>query len=46
MVVCVDNGDAVVLDIDTPNDHQNVTTDMAAHACKPEKLSPVELAAK
>jgi parallel beta-helix repeat protein len=41
--ICIDNGDAEVLNADMGNDSENITTDSAQHRCKHEKLSPVEL---
>ena len=45
-VICVDNADAVVLNIDGPNDNQNVSTDMAAHQCSHQKLAEVTFAVR
>ncbi|MGE0625332.1 MAG: parallel beta-helix domain-containing protein [Pseudomonadales bacterium] len=42
--ICVDNGDAVVLNVDSGNGGANVTVDMAAHSCDHEKLAPIILA--
>lgn len=41
--ICVDNGEAQVLNVDAPNDYSNVTTDMEHHRCHHEKLTPVTL---
>ena len=42
-VLCVDNGDAVVINVDAPNDYSNITEDMAAYRCQLPKLTAVEL---
>lgn len=42
--ICVNNGDAVLLNVDAGNDSANVTVDMTAHSCDHEKLAPVILA--
>ena len=42
-VICVDNGDIELLNIDTRNEFANPSVDMAAHACQLDKLSPVVL---
>jgi len=42
--ICVNNGDAVLLNVDRGNGGANVTMDMAAHTCDLEKLQPITLA--
>jgi hypothetical protein len=42
--ICVNNGDAVVLNVDRGNGGANVTVDMTGHSCDHEKLTPVILA--
>lgn len=42
--ICVDNGEAVVFNIDAGNEYQNPGVDMAAHACAHAKLSEIVLA--
>jgi len=42
--ICVNNGDAVMLNVDRGNGGANVTMDMAAHTCDLEKLQPIVLA--
>jgi parallel beta-helix repeat protein len=44
-VICVDNGDAVLLSIDAGNEFANPTTDMVPYQCHVEKLSAIELTA-
>jgi parallel beta-helix repeat protein len=44
-VICVDNGDAELLNIDAGNEFAGAKVDMAAHACKVDKLAAVELKA-
>ena len=41
--ICVDNGDAVVLNVDTEHDHKNPFAGIDGHACAHEKLPPIEL---
>jgi parallel beta-helix repeat protein len=41
--ICVENGDAVVLNVDAGNDNANVTMDMASHTCEHDKLPGVTL---
>jgi parallel beta-helix repeat protein len=43
--ICVNNGDAMLINVDAGNDYANVSVDMTAHSCDHEKLSPVTLAA-
>ncbi|MDE0063726.1 MAG: right-handed parallel beta-helix repeat-containing protein [Gammaproteobacteria bacterium] len=42
--ICVDNGDAEVLDLDGGNGYANPGSDMSLHACSHEKLAAVDLA--
>jgi len=42
--ICVNNGDAVVINIDAGNNYEGVTVDMAGHTCDHEKLGEVTLA--
>lgn len=42
--ICVDNGDAVLLDADGPNGYKNVSTDMSSHRCKLNPLPKIEQA--
>ena len=41
--ICIDNGDAVLLNIDASNEYANPSVDMSAHRCHHEKLPPVVL---
>jgi parallel beta-helix repeat protein len=43
--ICVNNGDAVLLNIDAGNNYEHVSTDMAAHRCDHKKLAEISLAA-
>lgn len=43
-VICVDNGDSLLLSIDAGNEFANPTVDMAAYGCSVEKLPAIELA--
>jgi parallel beta-helix repeat protein len=43
-ILCVENDGAVVLNVDSPNQFQNPTTDMAAHSCSLDKLPAITLA--
>lgn len=42
--ICVDNGEATVLNADGPHDYKNPSTDKAPFACTLPRLAPVELA--
>ena len=42
--LCVNEGNAEVLDLDGANGYANPTTDMSRHACRHEKLEAIELA--
>jgi len=42
--ICVDNGDAEVLNVDLANDSANVVTGDPQHRCAHERLAPVQLA--
>jgi len=44
-VLCVDNGESIVMNIDAAGGYENVTVDMSAHSCELDKLSEVVLAA-
>jgi parallel beta-helix repeat protein len=41
--ICVNNGEAVLLNVDAGNDYQNVSMDMTAHSCDHEKLAEISL---
>jgi len=43
--ICMNNGDAVLLDVDLLNGGQSPTSDMSKHNCEQPKLSAVTLAA-
>ncbi len=43
--ICVDNGDAEVLNADLPNNSDNIVVGAAQHRCRHVKLPPVVLAA-
>ena len=40
-VLCVDNGESIVMNIDAAGGYENVTVDMSAHSCELDKLSEV-----
>jgi parallel beta-helix repeat protein len=42
--ICVNNGDVVLLNIDSGNGHENVTMEMEKHTCDHAKLGEVTLA--
>ena len=42
-VICVDNGDSLLLSIDAGNEFANPTVDMAAYDCSVKKLPTIEL---
>ena len=46
LVICVRNGDAELLDIDTANEFANPSVDMSRHDCDVAKLTAVELGAE
>lgn len=41
--ICVDNGDAKILNVDAGNDYKGVTTDMTGHRCDLPRLPAVRL---
>ena len=43
--ICVDNGEAQVLNVDTAGEFQNPRVEMENHACTLDKLPPIELQA-
>jgi len=43
--ICVQNGDAIVLNVDGAHAYANPTTDMAPHRCELPRLAPIELPA-
>ncbi len=45
-VICVDNGEALVVNVDAQNGYQNISTDMTNHRCTFEKLAAVSLTAR
>lgn len=45
-VICVDNGEALVVNVDAQNGYQNISTDMTNHRCTHEKLAEVSLTAR
>ena len=44
-ILCVNNGETIVLNIDAANGHENVSVDMTAHSCELDKLTEIVLAA-
>jgi len=44
-VLCVDNGESLVINVDAAGGYENVTVDMTAHTCEFDKLTEVVLAA-
>jgi len=42
--ICVNNGDSVLINVDSANNAENVTTDMQDHTCDHERLGKVILA--
>lgn len=44
-IVCVDNGDAVLINVDAAGGYENVSVDMTAHTCELDKLGEIVLAA-
>ncbi len=45
-VICVDNGEALVVNVDAQNGYQNISTDMTNHRCTFEKLAEVSFTAR
>ncbi len=43
-VICVDNGEAILVNVDARNGYRNISTDMTNHRCVHEKLAKVTLA--
>ncbi len=43
--ICVNNGDALLVNVDAGNNYQNVSIDMTNHTCDHEKLSAISLSA-
>lgn len=41
--LCIDNGDAGIINVDAANDFKNISTDMAAHKCSLKKLPQIVL---
>lgn len=41
--LCIDNGDAGILNVDFSNDFENISTDIAPHRCSLEKLPQIVL---
>ncbi|WP_193164968.1 parallel beta-helix domain-containing protein [Microbulbifer hainanensis] len=41
--LCIDNGDAGILNVDFPHDFKNVSTDIAPHRCSLKKLPQIVL---
>ncbi|AOS96986.1 hypothetical protein AUP74_01550 [Microbulbifer aggregans] len=41
--LCIDNGDAGIINIDASNDFKNISTDITAHQCTLEKLPQIVL---
>lgn len=41
--ICVQNGDAGILNVDAPNGYSNISTDLAPHDCKLDALPAIEL---
>ncbi|AYC31232.1 hypothetical protein D3880_01995 [Pseudomonas cavernae] len=44
LAICVDNGEAGLINVDGPNGYQNISTDMSSHKCALPKLPAVQLA--
>jgi len=42
-IICVDEAEAQLLNVDMPNEYANPNVDMSAHDCSVEKLSPISL---
>ena len=41
--ICIQNGDAGIINVDGPNNYSNPSTDMAPHDCTLDKLDPVSI---
>lgn len=41
--ICIDNGDAGIINIDAGNNYANIRTDASQHQCQHDKLAPIEL---
>lgn len=41
--ICIDNGDAGIVNVDGPNGYKNISTDITPHQCQHEKLPEIVL---
>ncbi|UVE17537.1 right-handed parallel beta-helix repeat-containing protein [Pseudomonas sp. LS44] len=44
LAICIDNGEAGVLNVDAANGYKNISTDISSHRCNLPKLPAVQLA--
>ncbi len=44
LAICVDNGEAGLINVDGPNGYKNISTDMSRHKCTLPKLPAIDLA--
>ncbi|KAF1052829.1 MAG: hypothetical protein GAK43_01726 [Stenotrophomonas maltophilia] len=42
--ICIDNGDAGIVNVDGPNGYKNISTDLTSHRCKLKPLPKIEQA--
>ncbi|MDG9854518.1 parallel beta-helix domain-containing protein [Pseudomonas nitroreducens] len=44
LAICIDNGNAGIVNVDGPNGYKNISTDMSSHQCKLKPLPKIEQA--
>ncbi|RJG13256.1 hypothetical protein D3879_08320 [Pseudomonas cavernicola] len=44
LAICIDNGEAGLINVDGPNGYKNISTDMSSHKCTLPKLPAIDLA--
>ena len=44
LAICIDNGEAGIVNVDGPNGYKNISTDMSGHRCKLKPLPKIEQA--
>ena len=45
LAICIDNGDAGIVNVDGPGGYKNISTDIEQHRCELPRLPTVELRA-
>jgi len=44
LAICIDNGDAGIVNVDAPNGYKHISTDISSHRCKLQPLPKIEQA--